>query len=180
MRILYGLVLAVIVLFLFLKGDLQQSKGELPVFMRADEISRLHETKININIRSPYRPSNYELKKLEEDYSNLWAHLNHLYQTNDVEAGKEYYTEDWFKFICNSPQKLQLPLNSRTDSIHNLSILNWSTDHLVCTAIDSNVVFKYKNPTRKEKATIAVVLLFQGDNWRLDALRILNIKPLTP
>ncbi|MBB5634973.1 hypothetical protein HDE68_000858 [Pedobacter cryoconitis] len=177
MRILYGLMVAVIVLFLFLKGDLQERKGELPVFMKTDEISRLHQSKININIKATYRPSNFNLKKLKEDYNNLWAHLNHLYQTNDVEAGKEYYTENWFKFICNNRQTPKSTVNIRTDSIHHLNILNWSSDQLVCTAIDSNIILKYEKPERREKVTIAFVLLFQGDHWRLDALRIINIQP---
>jgi hypothetical protein len=122
-----------------------------------------------------------QLETLKKDYSNIWAHLNHLYATNDVVAGKEYYTEDWFKQICRHFNGIQQPVLTRTDEQHELHIQNWASDGLICTAIDSNVVFNTNFPdktVRRTRAVIAVVLLLQGDHWRLDAIRIINETPL--
>jgi hypothetical protein len=114
---------------------------------------------------------------LQKDYANIWAHLNHLYQTNDVEAGKEFYTEDWFKQICSHYRNKIDTQIDRKDLNHFLEIQNWSSDGLICTAIDKNVNFIYNYPNhqiKKTRADIAVILHFQGDNWRIDALKILK------
>jgi len=94
-----------------------------------------------------------------------------------VEAGKEYYTEDWFRQLCLHYQGIQKPVITREDKQHELHIQNWSSDGLICTAIDSNVVFTYLYPDNhidKTKATIALVLLYQGDHWRIDAIRVIS------
>ena len=177
MRILILFFAVLLIGFLFLLGSQREINSDKPVFLRTDDIANGHKTDIRVQVHSLYRPTDEQVKILQTDYSNLWAHLNHLYATNDVEAGKEFYTEGWFKQICTGYKKTQVPVIVRTDEKHELHIQNWASDGLVCTAIDSNVVLKYLYPDKSEiktTAQIAVVLLLQGDHWRIDALRIIN------
>lgn len=165
------------VVFLATRNIDNRSDKEPPIYMQDDSISRSHATKIKVSIHSIHHPDSMEIAKLKKDYSDLWGHLNHLYSTNDVKAGVNYYTEDWFKYVSANHEGLKKSLIIRKDLQHELHIMNWSQDGLVCCAIDSNVVFKYKlhnGSMEKTKATIAMVLLFQGRNWRVDAMRILN------
>jgi hypothetical protein len=181
MRLLFIGFFVLLLGFLFLQGRLHETNNEKPVYMRTDEIAKAHQTKINCIIHSLYQPDSFQLETLQKDYSNIWAHLNHLYATNDVAAGKEYYTEGWFKQICKQYNGIQKPIITRTDEQHDLQIENWSSDGLICTALDSNVVLQYRYPDasiKSFKANIAVVLLFQGDHWRIDALRVLSEGPL--
>lgn len=176
MRLLFIALLILVAGFLFLQGRLNNRMDELPVFLKTDTIAKAHQTNIDIKLHSIHKPDSFQLSVLKLDYSNLWAHLNHLYRTNDVEAGKEYYTEDFFKQINHHYSGTIKQSISRTDSSHELHIQNWAWDALVCTAIDSNVVFHYKYPDGKQqtiKANLALVLLFQGDHWRLDGLRMI-------
>lgn len=177
MRIVFICFIVLLTAYLFLQGRWNERNGEKPVFLRTDAITNAHQTKINITVHSIHKPDSFQLAMLKKDYSNIWAHLNHLYQTNDVEAGKEYYTEDWFKQI-NHHYNLPVQTNTiRTDEQHELHIRNWAWDDLVCTAIDSNLVLRYRfpdNTVKNTRATIAVVLLYQGDHWRIDALRVVK------
>lgn len=177
MRIALYLFVLLLITFLFLKGNLLKKDSKKPIFLEVDQTALNHHTKIQISVESIYKPNQFQLEVLKNDYANIWAHLNHLYQTNEVEVGKEYYTEDWFKQLCSTYEKpIKNPIQ-RTDLNHELHIKNWSTDALVCTAIDSNVVFKTTYPNQKTTqslATLAVVLHFQGDHWRIDALKILS------
>jgi hypothetical protein len=177
LRLLFILVIALVVAFFFLEGRLKEDNTEKPIFLRTDAITDAHQTTIDIKAHSLSLPTPSEMDMLKKDYSNIWAHLNYLYATNDVIAGKEYYTEDWFKQICSHYELPQKPIVKRSDEKHELHIQNWASDALVCTGIDSNVIFKYHYPDGKEKITkanIAVVLLLQGDHWRIDAIRIIN------
>jgi len=179
LRILFISLLVLLLGFFFLQRRLNERNEEKPVFLRTDEIALAHQTKIQTTVHSLYKPDSLQLETLKKDYSNIWAHLNHLYASNDVEAGKEYYTEDWFKQICRHYNGVQQPLIKREDEQHELHIQNWSSDGLICTAIDSNVVLKTIYPDKKiqrTKASIAVVLLFQGDHWRIDAMRVIDEK----
>ncbi len=179
LRILFISFIFLVTGFLFLQGRIKEENPEKPIFLRVDEIAEAHQTEIKTTIHSIYKPDSFQLEMLKKDYSNIWAHLNHLYNTNDVEVGKEYFTEDWFKQICLHYKGTVEPTISRTDEEHNLHIQNWAWDGLVCTAIDSNVIFKYQLPNcfiKKTKANIAVVLLIQGDHWRIDAIRIIDEK----
>lgn len=170
-------IIGVTALYFFLQGRLNNHEETLPVFLQQDKLATAHQTKISVQVHSLFKPDSIQLETLKKDYSNLWAHLNHLYATNDVNAGKEYYTEGWFKQITRHytgahPQPLQ-----RTDENHELHIQNWSGDALVCSLIDSNVVFTYRLPDgtlQNSRANLAMVLLFQGDHWRIDALRVLQ------
>jgi hypothetical protein len=176
-RTLLILIITLIAVFFFLQGRLENKEQVLPVFLQQDTIARAHQTKINVKIHSLFIPDSVQVEALKKDYSNLWGHLNHLYTTNDVHAGKEYYTEGWFRQITRHYTGAKPQPIKRTDENHELHIKNWSSDGLVCSAIDSNVVFRYKFPdgtTQTSRANIAIVLLFQGDHWRIDALRVLN------
>lgn len=170
-------------LTLYLQVKLVPSNNEIPLFLKEDIIASSHNSTISVKAHSQFLPTEAQVEIVKKDYSNLWGHLNHLYATNDVEAGKEYYTEDWFKQICKNYNGKIKVNTTRTDVTHELHIQNWSSDGLVYTAIDSNIIFKYYNQNGLLKTTIAniaVILLFQGDHWRLDGIRIINEIPFIP
>ncbi len=176
-RIFFLGLLALVLGYFFLQGKLRQRHDEKPIFLRTDAIAQAHHTSISVCVESPYKPTNEQLAALTTDYANLWAHLNHIYATNDVEAGKEYYTEAWFVQLCRHYKGIQPTDVLRQDDRHELHLRNWSTDGLVCTAVDSNVVLTYHYPdqtTKTTQASLAIALLYQGDHWRIDALRLIH------
>lgn len=184
-KIVYISFIVLAVGFLFLQAKLIDRSFMLPGFLRHDLLAAEHNSAITVTVDcGGLRPNEVQLDKLSKDYDALWAHLNYLYQTNDVEKGKEHYTEEWFRLICNSnPVAYLLPV-TRTDLSHNLHIIDWSTDGLVCAAIDSKVQFRYSYITSGKKdsavycqTNFAITLLYQGDNWRIDALHILSEVP---
>lgn len=180
-RLLLIFLIVIVASFLFLRSRLNENHEEMPVFLQQDIIATDHKTIIETKINSIYKPDSVQLQILKKDYSNLWAHLNHLYATNDVETGKEYYTEGWFKQINHHFNGTVPTTIKRIDLNHNLYIENWAWDGLVCAAKDSNVVFQYQYPDQSPKTTIAnleIVLLFQGDHWRVDALKVIDEKPV--
>jgi hypothetical protein len=177
MRLLFISTIGVVVAYFVLQSRLTTNSTEKPIFLQTDEIAHTHQTLINTKIHSLIEPDSFQLETLKTDYSNLWAHLNHLYTTNDIETGKEYYTEDWFKQLNNQYTGKTKAAIVREDKEHNLHIINWDDDNLLCTAIDSNAVLCYYYPDKtikKTKATLAIVLLLQGDHWRVDALRVIS------
>jgi hypothetical protein len=177
MRLFFILLILISAVVLLSHASLNTNESEIPVFLSQDQIAEDHQTKILIYTHSLYQPDSLQQDILKKDYSNIWAHLNHLYATDDVKKGKDYYTEDWFKKITKHDQGIIPPAFSRTDQQHELHIENWAWDGLACTAIDSNLVLKYYHQNhlfKTTKAHIAVVLLYQGDHWRLDALRVIN------
>ncbi len=177
LRIFFISLVALLVSFFALQNYFDDHMEIKPVFLCTDAIALAHHTDIEVTVHSRYKPDSMQIENLRKDYSNLWAHLNHLYATNDVEAGKEYYTEDWFRQICKHYNGIRPTQLQRNDAEHHLHIQNWSTDDLVCTAIDSNVVLNTTLPNKtiqKTKANIAIVLLLQGDHWRIDAMRVLS------
>lgn len=180
-RAAYIFLIALVTVFVVLQVR-QLSKSEpFPVFLRNDAIVKAHQTQIKLHVHSYYKPTNSQIEQLKLDYSSIWAHLNHLASSNDVEAGKEYYTEDFFRAICQNPDPIDKTLYTRSDLQHELHLMNWSTDGLVCTLIDSNVVLNYQwaeNQFESEQAHIAMVLLLQGDYWRIDAMRVLYQQPI--
>jgi hypothetical protein len=181
MRILFILFVALLAGYLYLQGRVQYRESELPVFLRTDPIALSHSSQMSISVHSLHQPEPKELEVLSKDYGNLWAHLNHAYATNDISSGKEYYTEDWYKQLCNHAEDTPPVSIIRKDIEHHLHIKNWSPDGLACAVIDSNVVLSYEFPDKSVKntlANIAVILLFQGDHWRLDAMRIIEEKEI--
>jgi hypothetical protein len=125
MRIILSCFIALLLTFAFLQGKLMDRNFEKPVFLRTDVIADTHKTTIEIKINSARKPDSSQLQILKKDYSNIWAHLNHLYSSNEVEAGKEYYTEDWFKQICSNCDGIQQTGIQRIDEQHHLQIENW-------------------------------------------------------
>jgi hypothetical protein len=185
-RIVYILFIFLAIGFLFLQGKLIDRSFALPAFLAHDPIAEKHNSAITVTADcGGLKPVETQLTMLEEDYDAVWAHLNYLYSTNDVEKGKEYYTEEWFRLVCNgNPTAFPLPV-TREDLTHDLHVIDWSTDGLVCAAIDSNVYIRYGyNTGRKQdsvvysKANYAVVLLLQGDHWRIDGLHLLDEHPV--
>lgn len=177
MRFLSLFVLVLVFLYLFLQGRTIERSAEKPVFLRVDKIARSHETEIQVICHARYCPDSLQLKAFTQDYKDLWAHLNHAYASNDILTGKEFYTENWFRQLASHYQGTIPSPITRSDLRHQLHIQNWSSDNLVCTAIDSNVVLQYDYPGQKRKFTkahIAMVLLYQGDHWRIEALKVLD------
>jgi hypothetical protein len=177
LRIFFISLVSILISYFVLLCYFEDNSEIKPVFLSTDVIALAHTTCIDVTVNSRHKPDSAQIEILKKDYSNLWAHLNHLYATNDVEAGKEYYTEDWFKQICKHYKAAMPQQLHRHDEKHNLHIENWSTDDLICTAIDSNVVLNTTlpdNTMKKTKANIAVVLLLQGDHWRIDAMRVIS------
>lgn len=180
-KYLIHILILVTIAFVMVTVLNNQEHDELPAFAQVDTIAETHEAAIAIKSTSRVIPSEQQLTFLKTDYSALWAHLNHLYNTNDVAAGKEYYTEDFFKAICEQPAPISRVLN-RKDTQHNITITEWARDGLVCVGIDSNVILEYQddqNETSYTKATIAFALLFQGEHWRLDAIEFINEEKYT-
>lgn len=178
LRIIFILLIVLTAGFLFLQGRLLEKSADKPAFLSTDAIANAHQTKVEVSVNSIYKPDPEQLEIVKRDYSNLWAHLNHLYATNDVVAGKEYYTEPWFRQLCSHYKNgVEVTGIRREDVSHHLTIQNWASDGLVCTAIDNNLVFNYHYPDKSfvtTRANIALVLLYQGDHWRIDAMRVIN------
>lgn len=177
MRYLLALLAVLIFTVLTLRSKHYERSGKLPIYLKADPIAEGHETVINFKNHSKIKIDEGEVDKLLKDYKSLWAHLNYLYTSGDVVAGKEYYTEDFFKSLCVEDEYNPPFTIKRQDLEHNFYLQNWSKDNLVCTLIDSNAVFKHSFPSGKEEVKtqiMALVLLFQGDHWRLDAIKYLN------
>ncbi len=179
-RIIYISFVVLGLTFLALQTKIIDRRFQLPIFLKHDLIAEKHNAAISVTVESGVRPNDLQVEVLKKDYDALWAHLNYLYSTNDVNPGKEYYTEDWFRVICTgNPQRCQLPV-SRQDLDHFLHIIDWSADGLVCTVIDSSVLLKYsfkRNKTADSlvytRACYAISLLFQGDHWRIDGLHLI-------
>ena len=175
-RYYFLLVIAIVLAYLLLQGNQMSRGSELPIFMRVDQIALDHQTKVQVTNHARYKPESAQLVQLKNDYSNLWAHLNHLYATNDINSGKEYYTEAWFRQMASHYGGTIRPAITRTDTQHELHIKNWASDGLVYTAIDSCVVLQYHYPDggiKTSKINLALVMLFEGDHWRIDAMKLL-------
>lgn len=181
-QMIYILLIGAISSYIALQIIHRSTSQELPLFIREDKIIQDHETHIDIEIISKYKPDSFQLIDLKLDYKNLWAHFNHIYETNDILAGKEYYTEAWMRQLTrNDEGNIEATGIKRRDIKHSLIIHNWSADGLVCTAIDSNVELVYTYPdgiTQVKQAKIALILLYQGDHWRVDAMRVINEFPI--
>lgn len=181
-RIIYLLFGSIILSFAILRIINKTPGQELPLFLKQDEIVENLKTPVEVKIHSKYKPDSFLLENLKSDYRNIWAHINHFYMTNDIMAGKEYYTESWMRQLSsNYDPHFRVNDLKRSVVSHHLYIQNWSTDGLVCTAIDSNAEFIYHYPNGQMyavKTSIATILLYQGDHWRIDALRVIDQTPI--
>ncbi len=177
MKFLYTFLTSLLVAIAVSKIIANSEKSELPSYIINDDIALNHHTKINFDIQSQVKPSPVGQEQLLNDYKNIWAHLNHLYTTNEVSAGKKYYTEEFFDALCRqfqkSPQWVQ-----RHDREHHLILTHYSRNGLLAILHDSLVILEYDFPNQQkriEKVEVAIALIYQGEHWRLDAL---NIKPI--
>ncbi len=176
LRYFFLLLLVLSISLLFLNGRLQSTNSEIPVFLKYDTIANEHHSKFEVKVNASIPPNKQQLEDFIDDYSHIWGHLNYLYATNDVIAGKEYYSEDWFKQVCLQYKKKQNPIIQRSDLSHQVTIQNWAWDGLVCTITDIvklGYIFPNKNTSIKY-LNIAMVLLYQGDHWRIDAIKVEN------
>lgn len=177
MRWLFIFICLLVLCYFILQSTIHFRNEKVPVFLRRDTIAENHQTIIDFHVHSLFKPDSAQLSVLLKDYSGIWAHLNYLYHTNDVEAGEEYYTEDWFRYINHQYNEITNGFVERKDLRHSLHIKNFAWDGLVCAAIDSNVVIRYSFQDKKahfDTLHFGIALVFQGDHWRLDALKILN------
>ncbi|MDN3205625.1 hypothetical protein [Algoriphagus sediminis] len=170
-------------ILLFSLATLQKIQPEPPYFLRFDERAFNHQTQLNLEVQSSVEPTPGQLTTLEKDLKAIWAHLNYIYESNYLKPGKDRFTERFYQSLAEAyPGQLSGSVK-RQDLSHHVIIKNWSRDGLACQLIDSAAVFQYHLPAGdsiQTEASIAMALYFQGDNWRLDALKIINEKPFNP
>ncbi|WP_200977575.1 hypothetical protein [Echinicola sp. 20G] len=181
MKVLFVGFMLLITLLFYVMGNGRVKESVLPIFLQEDEIVEQHQTQVEITVHSKYKPNASQLEQFRQDYSGVWAHLNHLYRTNDVVAGKEFYTESWFRQLATKQVKTMESGIQRKDLFHDVHLMNWSADGLVCTIVDSTAVLEYDFPKVGKKftlSTVAMVLLYQGDHWRIDGIRFIDEKEI--
>ncbi|MFC5624360.1 hypothetical protein [Algoriphagus winogradskyi] len=162
---------------------LQVKNDDVPYFLRYDSIAANSNPQIDLEIESVIVPSEQQIEKLLEDYAAIWAHLNELYQHSNPKPNKERFTERFYVNLAENYQEGPPGPIRRTNLSHAIQIKTWSKDGLACNILDSLAVFQYRfpdNTSQTSEAKIAVSLLFQGDNWRLDAIRFIEEKTTTP
>ena len=144
-----------------------------PFFRQKDQIIQNDRRDVRIINQSMTHISNDQVEILKRDYLNLWFHLDHLHNTNDIVSGKSYYTEEFYQFILSNLEIAPHGNFLRTTYDHNVSIVNISPDGLICTLTDRNILLKYDTPVHYyyDTVNVAMVLLYQGENWRIDALQ---------
>ncbi len=171
--------LCIVGILLFSMARLQEKNDEIPYFLRYDSLAANSNPKIDLEVGSSIEPTEQQLEKLVEDYAAIWAHLNHLYQHPNPKPSKERFTERFYlhlakNYIAGPSSSIQ-----RKDLSHFIHIKTWSEDGLSCNILDENAQFSFELPdgsVQTTASTIAMSLLFQGDNWRLDAIRFIDGK----
>ncbi|SFN66642.1 hypothetical protein SAMN04488519_101296 [Algoriphagus ornithinivorans] len=174
---------ALVAVLLISMASIQSYQMEPPYFLRFDQITFQHSAEIDIEVVSTFPPTEEQLKVFEEDYLAIWAHLNYIHYTNDLKPGKDRFTERFYENLAESYTEPIKGAVERNDISHEVFVQNWSRDGLACHVIDSAAVLNYKLPSGdslQTQAIIAMALYFQGDNWRLDAMKIIEEKPLKP
>lgn len=170
-------------ILLFSLASLQKVKPEPPYFLRFDERAFNHRTQLNLEVQSSVEPTLEQLNTLEKDLKAIWAHLNYIHESNDLKPGKDRFTERFYQSLAEAYPGQLFGAVKRQDISHQVIVKNWSRDGLACQLIDSAAVIQYRLPSGdsiQTQASIAMALYFQGDNWRLDALKIINEKRLNP
>lgn len=183
MKYLLIFLLVPILLLLFVLSQLPGNEAKVPDYVRVDAIAEAHHTRLDIFTEATVVPDSVTLALLKEDYPNIWAHLNHFYGSGDAMAGQDYYTEAWFRMMASSHGTGSFDPISRSDLSHELHIVNWSKDGLVCNAFDTNVILEYRFPdgtVQCTKARLAIALVLEGEHWRLNGLRVISETPLGP
>lgn len=159
-----------------------ETLSEIPTFIVPDTIAADTSTPLQLYIPDAILINANAQYRLRHDYKSIWKHLNNFYKYNNPNQGKEYYTQEWFKLISNNYASKTISPITRRDLNHEIHIQSWSDDGLVCTAIDSNVVLEYKLDNLSQDSSIidtnhiALILLYQGDHWRIHAMNFLPKK----
>lgn len=144
-----------------------------PFFRQKDLIINNNSPDVRIINQSMTHLSNTQADILKSDYLNIWFHLDNLHNTNDIESGKSYYTEEFYRFLVSNLESAPHGNLLRRTYNHDVSIVNFSPDGLICTLTDRNILLKYETPVNYyfDTVNVAMVLLYQGENWRIDALQ---------
>ncbi len=142
-----------------------------PFFIQNDAIADSHITQLVFEDNSLTTISETDQQQLIEDYKNIWAHLNHLYATNDVVAGKRYYTEAFFDWLCTD-HEISPELLTRKDIHHQLTLTHYSNNGLLAIVKDELLVEYYWNEKqiKKEKIKIGMALQKLDEKWCIDAI----------
>ncbi|WP_339864825.1 hypothetical protein [uncultured Algoriphagus sp.] len=169
--------LLIVGFLLITMARIRHTDDVIPYFLRYDSLAMNSNPSLEIKIQSVYTPTEQQLEKLEQDYKAIWAHLNHLYQHPNPTPSKDRFTERFYLKLAENYTNGQPGSIQRNDLSHSISIKTWSRDGLSCNLLDSLAEFSYTFPdgsTQITSSQIAVSLLFQGDNWRLDAIRFID------
>jgi hypothetical protein len=178
-RWIYLGFLCIVGILLFSMARLQEKNDEVPYFLRYDSLAANSNPKIDLIVESSIEPTEQQLEKLVKDYAAIWAHLNQLYQHPNPKPSKERFTERFYLHLANNYIAGPSSSIQRKDLSHFIHIKTWSKDGLSCNILDENAQFSFKLPdgsVQTTASTIAISLLFQGDNWRLDAIRFIDEK----
>ena len=172
--------LLIVGFLLITMARIRQTNDAVPYFLRYDSLAMNSNPSLEIKVESVYTPTEQQLVKLEQDYKAIWAHLNYLYQHPDPTPSKDRFTERFYINLAENYKEGQPGAVQRKDVSHSLLIKTWSRDGLSCNLLDSLAEFSYTFPdgtTQNSTGLIAVSLLFEGDNWRLDAIRFIDETP---
>ena len=154
-------------------AKVKKKNDDIPYFLRYDSLAANSNPKIDLEVESSIIPTDQQLEKLKEDYAAIWAHLNQLYKHSDPKPSKERFTERFYLHLAKNYEAGPSSSIRRKDLSHSLHIKTWSKDGLSCNILDKNAQFNFELPdgsVQTTTSTIAMSLLFQGDNWRLDAI----------
>ncbi|SIN66105.1 hypothetical protein [Algoriphagus halophilus] len=156
---------------------LQEKNDDIPYFLRYDSLAANSNPIIELEVISTQVPTEEQLEKLKQDYAAIWAHLNQLYQYPNPKPSKERFTERFYLHLAKNYQEGISGSIQRKDISHSIQIQTWSRDGLSCNILDQSAEFNLTFPdgsTETQTFKIALSLLFQGDNWRLDAIRFID------
>lgn len=169
--------LLVVGALLFSMARLQKKNDEVPHFLRYDTLAVNANPRIELEVVSLIEPTEEQLDILKKDYAAIWAHLNRMYQYPDPKPSKERFTERFYLHLAKNFKKGDPGSVVRSDSSHHIQVVTWSKDGLSCNLLDQNAAFNYTFPdgsVQSSSNSIAISLLFQGDNWRLDAIKFID------
>lgn len=178
-RYLYLAFLLLVGILLASLSKLQVKNEAVPYFMRYDSLAANAHPLIQVSNETSVDLTENQLEKLQENYAGIWAHLNRMFQNSDPKPSQEWFTERFYSLLAGNFQEGREGVIQRKDLSHHLILKTWSKDGLSCNLIDSLARFDYVYPDGSIQTihqSMAISLLFQGDNWRLDALKIIEFQ----
>ncbi|MBB6324724.1 hypothetical protein FHS59_000339 [Algoriphagus iocasae] len=156
---------------------LQEKNDDIPYFLRYDSLAANSNPAIQLEVVSTEIPTEEQLEKLKKDYAAIWAHLNELYQHPNPKPSKERLTERFYLHLAKNYKEGPSGTIKRKNLSHSLQVQTWSRDGLSCNILDQEAQFSLEFPdgtTENFTSKIAISLLLQGDNWRLDGIRFID------